>query len=233
MLSDRSYVQGTRYYPSPDVCLGFIGRLLRSSNDVHLQTTLGPLLESRLPERLGLGGSALDLAMRITTCSQMGIACEQDRQALLSLQCEEETPEARKDDSYCVPGTGDPDGLIPSKWFHGSSTEAMNHLLEQDLDILVMCFPLTGETRGMISYQQFEIMSKKKTWVFSTLNILHLSDKFRFLSSVARGESINTGALIHALETGQIRGAAVDGTDPEPLPSDHPLWKAPNLLVTP
>lgn len=109
----------------------------------------------------------------------------------------------------------------------------MNHFLEQDLDILVMCLPLTGETRGMISYQQFEIMSKKKTWVFSTLNTLHLSDKFRFLSSVARGESINTGALIHALETGQIRGAAVDGTDPEPLPSDHPLWKAPNLLVTP
>lgn len=94
MLSDRSYVQGTRYYPSPDVCLGFIGRLLRSSNDAHLQTTLGPLLESRLRERLGLGGSALDLAMRITTCSQMGIACEQDRQALLSLQCEDGSWEA-------------------------------------------------------------------------------------------------------------------------------------------
>ncbi|KAI5917034.1 hypothetical protein F4810DRAFT_716849 [Camillea tinctor] len=48
-------------------CLGFIGRLLRSSSDSHLQTTLGPLLKSRVRERLGLGGSASDLAMRIIT----------------------------------------------------------------------------------------------------------------------------------------------------------------------
>ncbi|KAL7621715.1 hypothetical protein AAE478_009042 [Parahypoxylon ruwenzoriense] len=89
MLLDRSYMQGTRYYSSPDCCLGFIGRLLRSSSDAHLQTTLGPLLKSRVRERLGLGGSALDLAMRIITCAQMGIACENDRRALLSLQCED------------------------------------------------------------------------------------------------------------------------------------------------
>jgi hypothetical protein len=88
MLLDRSYMQGTRYYSSPDCCLGFIGRLLRSSSDAHLQMTLGPLLKSRVRERLGLGGSALDLAMRITTCAQMGIACKDDRRALLNLQCE-------------------------------------------------------------------------------------------------------------------------------------------------
>lgn len=90
MLSDRSYLQGTRYYPSPDCCLGFIGRLLRSSpGDAHLQAALGPLLRSRLRERVGLGGSALDLAMRIMTCAQMEVACESDRRALLSLQCED------------------------------------------------------------------------------------------------------------------------------------------------
>ena len=89
MLLDRSYIQGTRYYPSPDCCLWFIGRLLRSSSDTHLQTTLGPLLKSRVQERLGLSGSTLDLAMRITTCKQMGIACEDDRYALLNLQCED------------------------------------------------------------------------------------------------------------------------------------------------
>ncbi|ROW04911.1 hypothetical protein VPNG_07047 [Cytospora leucostoma] len=127
------------------------------------------------------------------------------------------TPEARKDDSYCVPGTGDPDGLIPTKWFHGASMEDINNFLNQDLDILVLSLPLTSETREILSYEQFQILSKKKT----------------FLSSVARGESINTEALLQALENGQIRGAAIDGTDPEPLPSDHPLWKAPNLLITP
>lgn len=89
MLLDRSYLQGTRYYPSPDCCLGFIGRLLRSSSDAHLQMALGPLLKSRVRERLGLGGSALDLAMRIITCAQMGVACEGDRRVLLDLQCED------------------------------------------------------------------------------------------------------------------------------------------------
>lgn len=87
MLLDRSYLQGTRYYSTADCCLGFIGRLLRSSNDSHLQMTLGPLLKSRMRERRGLGGSALDLAMRIMTCTQMGVACHGDRRALLSMQC--------------------------------------------------------------------------------------------------------------------------------------------------
>ncbi|KAH8202574.1 hypothetical protein TruAng_003285 [Truncatella angustata] len=89
VLLNRSYMQGTRYYPSPDCCLGFIGRLLRSSNDPHLQMTLGPLLKLRVRERLNLGGSALDLAMRVITCTHMGVACENDRRALLDLQRED------------------------------------------------------------------------------------------------------------------------------------------------
>lgn len=94
MLSDRSYVQGTRYYPSPDCCLGFIGRLLQSSSDAHLQTTLGALLKSRVRERLGLDGSALDLAMRIITCARVGVECEEDRHTLLGMQCEDGSWEA-------------------------------------------------------------------------------------------------------------------------------------------
>ncbi|KUI70175.1 Alpha-D-glucose-1-phosphate phosphatase YihX [Cytospora mali] len=89
MLSARSYMHGTRYYSSPDCCLGFIGRLLRSSNDDHLHMTLGSLLKSRVRERLGIDSGALDLAMRIITCDQMGIPCEDDRRVLLSLQCED------------------------------------------------------------------------------------------------------------------------------------------------
>lgn len=89
MLWDRSYLEGTRYYPSADCCLGFIGRLLRSSSDPHLQMTLGPLLESRLRERVGLAGNALDLAMRILACAQMGVDCYDDRQALLGMQCDD------------------------------------------------------------------------------------------------------------------------------------------------
>jgi hypothetical protein len=55
---------------------------------------LGPLLKLRVRERVGLGGSALDLAMRIITCAQMGIACSDDRHALLNLQCEDGSWEA-------------------------------------------------------------------------------------------------------------------------------------------
>lgn len=54
MLLNRTYLQGTRYYPSPDCCLGFVGRLVGSSNDAHLQATLGPPLKSRVRERLAV-----------------------------------------------------------------------------------------------------------------------------------------------------------------------------------
>ena len=130
---------------------------------------------------------------------------------------EKATPESRHDDSYCVPGTGDREGLLPSRWFHGPSKEAINHFLGQDLDILVISLPLTTESKGLLSYEQFDILSRKRT----------------FVSNVARGGHIDQDALIDALQSGKIRGAALDVTDPEPLPNDHPLWLAPNLLITP
>ncbi|KAK4195431.1 putative 2-hydroxyacid dehydrogenase [Triangularia verruculosa] len=130
---------------------------------------------------------------------------------------EKATPEARKDDSYVVPGTGDPDGLIPVKWFHGSSKDSVNEFLAQDLDLLVISLPLTDATRYIISKEQFEILAKKKT----------------FVSNIARGQHINTDDLIEALNEGKIRGAALDVADPEPLTDGHPLWSAPNVFITP
>ncbi|KAI1491564.1 D-isomer specific 2-hydroxyacid dehydrogenase [Biscogniauxia mediterranea] len=131
---------------------------------------------------------------------------------------ERPTTESRRDDSYCVPGTGDPHGLLPAKWFHGADRESVNQFLGQDLDILVISVPLTAETKHIISDEQFEILGRRKK---------------TFVSNIARGGHINQEALLRALQTGQIRGAALDVTDPEPLPKDHPLWKAPNLLITP
>ena len=52
------------------------------------------------------------------------------------------------------------------------------------------------------------------------------------LVNAARGPVVQTAALLEALQSGRIR-AALDVTDPEPLPKDHPLWSAPNLLITP
>ena len=54
-----------------------------------------------------------------------------------------------------------------------------------------------------------------------------------WMVNVARGEIVDTEALVSALEEGRIGGAALDVTDPEPLPPDHPLWRLDNVLITP
>lgn len=126
------------------------------------------------------------------------------------------TPESRKDTGYIVPGTGDPEGIFPSKWLSGADNQ-FEEFLSSDLDVLVVSVPLTASTKGLISGPEFKLLAKRKT----------------FLSNIARGPIVDSKALITALEQGQIRGAALDVTDPEPLPDGHPLWKAPNVFITP
>ncbi|KAF4871552.1 D-2-hydroxyacid dehydrogenase [Colletotrichum siamense] len=125
------------------------------------------------------------------------------------------TPESRKDDSFTEPGLGDPNGEYPSKWFYGK--DQLDDFLASDLDLLVITLPLTDQTKGMISREQFQLLSKKKTYV----------------SNAGRGAVINTEDLVHALDEGLIRGAALDVTDPEPLPAEHKLWKYKNVIITP
>ncbi|KAI0124192.1 D-isomer specific 2-hydroxyacid dehydrogenase [Xylariales sp. AK1849] len=174
-----------------------------------------PLYTSRVEDSTGARMGILGYGAIGRQCARVANAMGMEIYAYT--RTEKDTPESRKDDSYCVPGTGDPDGLIPAKWFHGAYRDDIDKFLHQDLDILVVSLPLTESTHGLISYEQFEILSKKKT----------------FLCNIARGGHINQEALIQALELGLIRGAALDVTDPEPLNSDHPLWKTPNVLITP
>ena len=54
-----------------------------------------------------------------------------------------------------------------------------------------------------------------------------------WIVNIARGSLIDSDALVEALDAGQIGGAALDVTDPEPLPDDHPLWTNPRVLITP
>jgi phosphoglycerate dehydrogenase-like enzyme len=53
------------------------------------------------------------------------------------------------------------------------------------------------------------------------------------VSNISRGAIIDQEALVEALNSGKVRGAALDVTDPEPLPAGHPLWGAPNVIITP
>jgi phosphoglycerate dehydrogenase-like enzyme len=54
-----------------------------------------------------------------------------------------------------------------------------------------------------------------------------------YVANISRGQVIDQPALVSALHGGLIKGAALDVTDPEPLPADDPLWTAPNVLITP
>jgi phosphoglycerate dehydrogenase-like enzyme len=127
------------------------------------------------------------------------------------------TPEERKDHGFIVPGTGDVDGTIPSKWYSGTDKDSLHNFLKQDIDVLLISVPLTKETRHMLSTAEFDILSKKKA----------------LISNIARGPVIDQPALVAALHEGKLRGATLDVTDPEPLPKDDPLWSAPNVTITP
>jgi phosphoglycerate dehydrogenase-like enzyme len=98
------------------------------------------------------------------------------------------------------------DGVAP--------VSALDELLPR-ADIVILTTPLTSETRGLIDGVRIARMKRGA-----------------LLVNAGRGPVVVTDALAEALNEGRIR-AAVDVTDPEPLPPDHPLWRAPNLLITP
>lgn len=83
-------------------------------------------------------------------------------------------------------------------------------------DYVMLCVPLTEDTRGLIGTEQLTRMKPTAA-----------------LINVARGPVVRTDALYEALRDGRIRAAALDVTDPEPLPRDHPLLALPNLVITP
>ena len=90
----------------------------------------------------------------------------------------------------------------------------LDSLLPQ-AEIVILILPLTAQSHHLIGGRQLALMRQ------GTL-----------LVNAARGPIIDTNALVEALQSGRIR-AALDVTDPEPLPEGHPLWNCPNLLLTP
>jgi phosphoglycerate dehydrogenase-like enzyme len=84
-----------------------------------------------------------------------------------------------------------------------------------EADVVVAIVPLTEETNGLIGAAEIGLMKPGA-----------------LLVNAARGPVVVTDALVEALQRGRIR-AVVDVTDPEPLPPEHPLWSAPNCMITP
>jgi phosphoglycerate dehydrogenase-like enzyme len=85
-----------------------------------------------------------------------------------------------------------------------------------DAVLVVLALALTAETEHVIDARRLGLM-RSDAW----------------LINIARGRHVDTAALVAALQDGRIGGAALDVTDPEPLPDDHPLWTSPGVLVTP
>lgn len=83
-------------------------------------------------------------------------------------------------------------------------------------DAVVLALPLTPATDGLIGESELDMM-----------------EPHAWLVNVARGRHVVTDDLVAALQAGTIGGAALDVTDPEPLPPEHPLWTLPNCIVTP
>jgi phosphoglycerate dehydrogenase-like enzyme len=90
----------------------------------------------------------------------------------------------------------------------------LDNLLPQ-AEVVVLILPSTDETKGLIGRRQLALLQQGA-----------------LLVNAARGPIVDTDALVDSLNAGRIR-AAIDVTDPEPLPEGHPLWNCPNLMITP
>lgn len=97
----------------------------------------------------------------------------------------------------------------------GFDGEAVHEALSRSEYVVVAC-PLTETTRGLVGEAELATMPTDAVLV-----------------NAARGAIVDTDALVAALRSNKVRGAALDVTDPEPLPADHPLWTLENCLLTP
>ncbi|MGO4146409.1 D-2-hydroxyacid dehydrogenase [Paenarthrobacter sp. YAF11_1] len=89
-------------------------------------------------------------------------------------------------------------------------------LVVRDFDYVVLAAPLTDDTRHLVDE-----------------DVLSAMRPTAHLINVGRGELVDTDALVDALGSGSIAGAALDVVHPEPLPAEHPLWSMDNVILTP
>jgi len=131
--------------------------------------------------------------------------------AMTVLACKRD-PSRRADEGYCLPGTGDPDGRLPDEWLGHRDLDS----LVARSDVIVLCAPLTEETRGLIGAAALYRMKPSAYFI-----------------NVGRGASVDEAALAQALRERRIAGAAVDVFAQEPPPAGHPLYGLDNVVVSP
>jgi phosphoglycerate dehydrogenase-like enzyme len=121
-------------------------------------------------------------------------------------------PTRLSDDSWQVPGVGDPVGNLAHRIY---PPDRLHEVLPQ-CDFLVVAVPLSSATRHLIGASELQSMKRDA-----------------ILINVARGDVVDERALIEALRDGVIAGAGLDVFEREPLPADSPLWQMPNVVISP
>lgn len=115
-------------------------------------------------------------------------------------------------DGWTPPGTGDAAGSIPQHFYELSELPGML----PECDMLVLALPLSSQTHHLIGQAELALMRRHA-----------------FLVNIGRGPLIDHTALVAALQARSIGGAALDVTEPEPLPASSPLWGLDNVIITP
>ena len=117
-----------------------------------------------------------------------------------------------EDPGYTIDGLGDVGGDYIQRLYPSEALRSM----AKECDFLVICVPLTPRTQGLINADVFDSMKPSA-----------------YLIDISRGGVVNHTDLIAALKERRIAGAALDVFPEEPLPADNPLWKLPNVFVSP
>jgi phosphoglycerate dehydrogenase-like enzyme len=115
-------------------------------------------------------------------------------------------------DTYVLPGAGDPEGTLPDRIF--SPGQQMDFLAA--LDYLILALPHTQRTTGLIGVRELRALPRTA-----------------FLLNPSRGPIVDEQALLTALRENWIAGAALDTHFVYPLPPEHPLWRMPNVILSP
>jgi phosphoglycerate dehydrogenase-like enzyme len=131
--------------------------------------------------------------------------------AMTVLACKRD-PSQHTDTGYTLPGTGDPEGLLPDAWL---GQDELPDLLSRS-DVVVNCAPLTAQTRRLIGERELRLMKLSAYFV-----------------NVGRGASVDEAALVQALRERRIAGAAIDVFAQEPPAAGHPLYALDNVIVSP
>ena len=142
-------------------------------------------------------------------------------------------------------GLGDREGRLPVAWFseedgaggEGDKKTGLHTFLRSGLSAIVVALPLTPATTGLFGRAEFEML--RDGVQEATRNARPKKPQAEidaagcYFVNIARGKMVDQDALIEALNDGTLKGAALDVTDPEPLPKESKLWDAKNCFVSP